>query len=149
MNLIRKRIYVVDVDGYCYLIPYIKNGKQIFLKTIIPSRKATKQYFLEAKNERIMMENYKLSKEEKEILKSFENSEINHGTNKNDNFMKEKQIAMQAAESFTKKSERINIRLTPYDLDHIKRIAAKEGMPYQTLISSILHKYAAGYLRVS
>ena len=52
-------------------------------------------------------------------------------------------------ESFTKKSERINIRLTPYDLDHIKRIATKEGLPYQTLISSILHKYAAGYLRIS
>ena len=44
-----QKIYIVDVDGYCYLIPYIKNGKQIFLKTIIPSRKATKQYFSEAK----------------------------------------------------------------------------------------------------
>ena len=33
------------------------------------------------------------------------------------------------------------IRLTPYDLGHIKRIAAKEGIPYQTSISSILHKY--------
>ena len=95
------------------------------------------------------MENYKLSKEEKEILKSFENLKINHGADKTDNSMKEKQMAMQAAESFTKKCERINIRLTPYDLDHIKRIATKEGLPYQTLISSILHKYAAGYLRIS
>ena len=95
------------------------------------------------------MENYKLSKEEKEILKSFENLKINHGADNTDNSMKEKQMAMQAAESFTKKSERINIRLTPYDLDHIKRIATKEGLPYQTLISSILHKYAAGYLRIS
>ena len=55
-----------------------------------------------------MMENYKLSKEEKEILKSFENLKINHGADKTDNSMKEKQMAMQAAESFTKKSERIN-----------------------------------------
>lgn len=93
------------------------------------------------------MKNYKLSKGEKEILEAFENSEISHVKGKNDSFKAEKQIAMQAAESFTKKSERINIRLTPYDLDHLKRIAIKEGMPYQTLISSILHKYAAGYLR--
>ena len=37
------------------------------------------------------MENYKLSKEEKEILKSFENLKINHGADKTDNSMKEKQ----------------------------------------------------------
>ncbi len=42
-----QKIYVIDVDGYCYLVPYIKNGEQIFLKTIIPSRKATKQYLTE------------------------------------------------------------------------------------------------------
>ena len=90
------------------------------------------------------MTNYKLSKEEQDILKSFEYSKSSR--NKGD-LDAEKQIALQAAKNFTKKSERINIRLTPYDLEHIKRIAAKEGMPYQTLISSILHKYASGYLK--
>jgi predicted DNA binding CopG/RHH family protein len=93
------------------------------------------------------MKNYKLSKEEQQILKSFKNLKSTHDDD--DNFAAEKQIAMQAAESFTKKSERINIRLTPYDLNHIKRIATKEGIPYQTLVSSILHKYAAGYLKIS
>jgi hypothetical protein len=39
-----QKIFVVDVDGYCYLVPYVENGKEIFLKTIIPSRKATKEY---------------------------------------------------------------------------------------------------------
>lgn len=51
-NLIKypgQKIYIVDVDGYCYLVPYVKNGNQIFLKTIIPSRKATKQYLTEVK----------------------------------------------------------------------------------------------------
>lgn len=38
-----QKIYVVDVDGYCYLAPYVKSGNEIFLKTVIPSRKATKQ----------------------------------------------------------------------------------------------------------
>ena len=39
-----QRVFVIDVDGYVYLVPYIENRKEIFLKTVIPSRKATKQY---------------------------------------------------------------------------------------------------------
>ena len=37
-------IYVVDVSGYVYLVPFVQKGKKIFLKTIYPSRKATKEY---------------------------------------------------------------------------------------------------------
>ena len=44
-----QRMFVVDIDGYVYLIPYIESQDEIFLKTIIPSRKATKQYLGEAK----------------------------------------------------------------------------------------------------
>ncbi|WP_253307527.1 MULTISPECIES: toxin [unclassified Rickettsia] len=39
-----QKIYIIEVDGYCYLVPCIINGKEIFLKTIIPSRKATENY---------------------------------------------------------------------------------------------------------
>ena len=39
-----QRISVVLIEGYAYLVPYLKNKDEIFLKTIIPSRKATKQY---------------------------------------------------------------------------------------------------------
>ncbi len=39
-----QKIYVIDVDNYCYLVPHVINDKEIFLKTIIPSRKATKDY---------------------------------------------------------------------------------------------------------
>ena len=39
-----QRVFVVEVDGYAYLVPYIESDDEIFLKTIIPSRKATKQY---------------------------------------------------------------------------------------------------------
>ena len=39
-----QRIFIVSVDEYVYLIPYVENEEEIFLKTIIPSRKATKQY---------------------------------------------------------------------------------------------------------
>ena len=39
-----QRIMIVDVEGYAYLIPYVIEKNEYFLKTIIPSRKATKKY---------------------------------------------------------------------------------------------------------
>ncbi len=39
-----QRIFVINVDEYVHLVPYVENRKEIFLKTVIPSRKATKQY---------------------------------------------------------------------------------------------------------
>lgn len=39
-----QKIFVVSALGYTYLVPYVKNGDEIFLKTIIPSRKAQKIY---------------------------------------------------------------------------------------------------------
>ena len=39
-----QRIFVVNIDDYVHLVPYVENRKEIFLKTVIPSRKATKQY---------------------------------------------------------------------------------------------------------
>ena len=39
-----QRIFVIDVDGYVYLIPYVESKECFFLKTIIPSRKATRDY---------------------------------------------------------------------------------------------------------
>ncbi len=46
-----QRILVVDVDGYAYILPFVKDGEDYFLKTIIPSRKATKQYLGGQNNE--------------------------------------------------------------------------------------------------
>jgi len=39
-----QRVFVINIDGYVHLVPYVENQKEIFLKTVIPSRKATKQY---------------------------------------------------------------------------------------------------------
>jgi len=39
-----QKIFIVDIDNYAYLVPFIESEREIFLKTIIPSRKATKQY---------------------------------------------------------------------------------------------------------
>lgn len=86
---------------------------------------------------------YLLDEEEQELLEFFEQNNQSPDLNTQQS---EKADATLAAKNFLKKSERINIRMTKYDLNHIKRKAAQEGIPYQTLISSILHKYVAGYL---
>jgi len=39
-----QRIFVIAIDEYAYLVPYVETDDEIFLKTIIPSRKATKRY---------------------------------------------------------------------------------------------------------
>jgi hypothetical protein len=38
-------VFIIEIDEYVYLVPFIENNDEIFLKTIIPSRKATKNYF--------------------------------------------------------------------------------------------------------
>ena len=44
-----QRVFVVDINGYVFLVPYVESRDEIFLKTVIPSRKATKQYLGELK----------------------------------------------------------------------------------------------------
>lgn len=39
-----QKVFVIEVDNYAYLIPFVETDEEIFLKTIIPSRKATKTY---------------------------------------------------------------------------------------------------------
>lgn len=39
-----QRLFIVNIDNYCYLVPFIESEEEVFLKTIIPSRKATKKY---------------------------------------------------------------------------------------------------------
>ena len=85
----------------------------------------------------------KLDKEEEELLASFEKGEWRSVKN----LEKEKSSAQRAATQTLRKDIRINIRLTKSDLIHLKQRAAYEGLPYQTLIASVLHKYAAGHLR--
>lgn len=84
----------------------------------------------------------KLDPEEEQVLSSFEKNEWK--TIKN--LEKEKVSARKAAAKTLRKDVRINIRLTSNDLASLKQIAAYEGLPYQTLIASVLHKYAAGHL---
>ena len=83
--------------------------------------------------------NYTLDNEELEILEAYEKGLL-EGEPVSD-------ALILAAKETTKKNKTINIRISENDLHSIKLIAAKEGMPYQTLIGSLIHKYASGYLQ--
>ena len=82
-------------------------------------------------------------KEEQELMKSIE-TEAWVSVN---NLEKEIKKAKKAAEATLTKSERMNIRISPNDLRRLKIKAMEEGMPYQTLVSSIIHKYLIGRLQ--
>ena len=84
----------------------------------------------------------KLSKEEKEILKEFEAGEF-----KSVLTPRRKKMLQAAAEETFKKDKRINIRISSRDLESLQRRALEEGIPYQTLVSSVLHKYVSGGLQ--
>jgi len=55
-----------------------------------------------------------------------------------------RQTAIEAARRYMRKDARINIRLSTADLEMLKRRAVEEGLPYQSLIASVLHKYVSG-----
>ena len=84
----------------------------------------------------------KLDKYEKEILESFERDEWETVDNLEN---KKSQYAQYARNTFLK-NKRINIRISEKDFLGIKTKSLEEGIPYQTLISSILHKYISGKL---
>ena len=48
--------------------------------------------------------------------------------------------------NFANKTRNINIRISEYDLEKVKQRSADEGIPYQTLVSSVIHKYVTGKL---
>ena len=47
---LHQRIFVVDINNYAFLVPYVESEKEIFLKTVIPSREATKLYLGDKEN---------------------------------------------------------------------------------------------------
>lgn len=82
------------------------------------------------------------NKYDEDILSSFERGEwqsVPHLKDEIDRY------ASSAAATLSK-DKRINIRVSSRDLEDIQMRAAEEGMPYQTLIASVLHKFVSGRL---
>ena len=83
-----------------------------------------------------------LDQEEKDLMESIEREEWRSVKN----IKQEKEKAIAAARNTLKKDKRINLRITQKDYHQIQIKAIEEGIPYQTLISSIVHKYLNGSL---
>ena len=84
----------------------------------------------------------KLNKEEKEILESVESGEWRRAPK----FRKDAEKYRGYARATLRKDKRVNIRISERDLVHLQKKALEEGLPYQTLMASVLHKYVNGRL---
>jgi predicted DNA binding CopG/RHH family protein len=85
-------------------------------------------------DQKIILDDY-----EEEILSAYEDGALESV---------ESSVDYQAiARETMKKNRKINIRISENDLSALQRRAAREGIPYQTLIGSVLHKFASGFLK--
>jgi len=88
------------------------------------------------------MSEIKLDATEKELLASYEADEwqsVGH-------LEKKAQVYSEYASATFKKDRRVNIRISNKDLEALQKRALEEGLPYQTLIASVLHKFVSGRL---
>lgn len=83
------------------------------------------------------MKTPKLDSEERTLLEELEKNEWKSVVASPEDLAQFK----QAAHNTLKKDKRVNIRISERDLSSIQKIALEEGIPYQTLIASVLHKY--------
>ncbi len=83
-----------------------------------------------------------LDREETEILDDYEKDKFVEIPEKDSEIKRH----VEYAKATFRKDKRINIRISQKDLESIQRKALEEGIPYQTLISSLIHKYISGKL---
>ena len=88
------------------------------------------------------MKKIKLDKEEQSTLDSFERGEWKSVKNPKQEISRHRQYAKNTM----RKDRRVNIRISSKDLEELQAIAVAEGIPYQTLMGSVLHRYASGRL---
>ena len=84
----------------------------------------------------------RLTEEEQEILGSFERGEWVPVKD----LSKRKRELIRYARNTLKKDKRLNIRISERDLNELQKKAVSEGLPYQTFVSSIIHKFVNGKL---
>ena len=85
---------------------------------------------------------YELDSEEKDLIDSINKGNWQKSSDENDDILRH----IEYAKNYLKKDKRINILISSKDLELIQRKAVAEGLSYQTLVSSILHKYINGYI---
>lgn len=84
----------------------------------------------------------RLNAEEREILEHFERGDLTPVSDA----QREMETAQHAARNTFNKTRRVNLRVTERDFNLAHARAREEGIPYQTLLSSVIHKYLSGRL---
>ena len=84
-----------------------------------------------------------LDDEERDLIESVERGEWKSVKNLKQEIEKHRQYARNTL----RKDSRVNIRISARDLEALQARAVEDGMPYQTLMASVLHRYVAGRLR--
>ena len=87
--------------------------------------------------------NYELEDYEKEVLQALEKS----GYKSAPNLQSEIKKYRGAAKAMLQKKRNINIRISEADLLKVKAKASQKGIPYQTMITSLIHQYSTGQLK--
>jgi predicted DNA binding CopG/RHH family protein len=82
--------------------------------------------------------------EELEILEALENNKLKRSVNADE----EMALAKKAAKEYLSKSKNITIRLSLAAVTAVRRKSQESGIPYQTLISSLVHQYASGKIKL-
>ena len=135
-----QKIMIVDMQGYAYLVPFVFDGQgDIFLKQLSRAERRPKNIWegwMSEDNKKMNLDGY-----ESEILEAYEQGRLSPSYSQTD--------FQAVARNTMKKTRKINIRISENDLNALQRKAAREGIPYQTLIGSVLHKYVSGFLKES
>lgn len=139
-----QKLFIVKIDEYIFVVPFVEDEEKYFLKTIYPSRKYTRDLILKIiLNFKLMKYFYDLDPEEKEIEDAIERGEFVSVDNLEEELIKLKEVAVNTLE----RNKNINIRIPAKVLYKLKAMAIEEGLPYQTLVSSVLHKYVTGKIK--
>ena len=89
------------------------------------------------------MKYFELDNYEKEVLDNYEQGKIKPLPG-----LKQKQKQFQQyAKNALDKTKNINIRISESDLAKVKSLAVKKGIPYQTMLTSVIHQYSTGVIR--
>ena len=130
-------LYEVDVNGYVHVVPVVRARSDPVSQDNLSEPKGDQETH-EGRARMKKAEFY--DDEERKLITAYERGEFKPVKNQKE----AKRTAVQAAKRYTRKDARINIRLSSADLEMLKQRAVEEGLPYQSLIASVLHKYVSG-----
>ena len=119
------------------MVPFVEDEDTVFLKTI--NRVGRPRSNASVRSPIIM----KINADEKGLLESVERGEWKSTARGK----RERARYARDAKATFRKDRRLNIRPSSKDLEAIQKRALAKGLPYQTLIASVLHKYASGRLK--